>query len=119
MRLHLSRQPVRTAALSASLLLLAAGCSSGPDPLEATPVVTTEVSVVDNAYEPIAIEVPIGEPVTWTWEGSARHDVVGEGFGSELQTDGSFTRSFDQVGLVEYRCTIHGGMRGVIRVVEG
>lgn len=102
-----------------ALVLLLAGCGSGPDPLKAEPVATTEVLIDDNVYLPIAIEVPVGSEVTWTWQGRANHNVVGEGFASELVPDGTFSHTFDEPGVVPYLCTIHSRMRGVVRVLEG
>jgi plastocyanin len=104
--------------LSTALLVLATGCTLGPDPFEAEPVATTQVAVRDNVYEPLAIQVAPGDEVTWTWEGRIEHNVVGPGFETELITEGEFTHAFDEVGVVEYVCTIHPGMRGVVRVVD-
>ena len=102
--------------LATALLLLAAGCGSGADPLAADPVATTSVAVVDNDFEPIAIEVEPGAEVTWTWEGRAPHNVVGDDFESEVMSEGTFSHTFDTPGTVEYVCTLHNGMRGVVHV---
>lgn len=104
------------AAIAAALLLVACDQASGGSSAE--PVAGTEVAVVDNDFEPAALEVPVGETVTWTWKGDARHDVVGDDFESDLQQSGTFTHSFDEAGEYDYRCTIHGGMRGTVVVDE-
>ena len=114
----MTRTPPHTTLLAVGLLVLAVGCS-GADPLAADPVSTTSVAVVDNDFEPIAIEVQPGEEVTWTWEGSAPHNVVGDGFESEVISEGTFTHTFDTPGIEEYVCTLHNGMRGVVHVGEG
>lgn len=103
------------------LVLPLTACSGGGRvaPLDAEPVATTEVAVLDNVFEPVAIEVPVGAEVTWTWEGRQRHDVVGEGLFTELQVEGTYRATFDQPGIVTYTCTIHRGMDGVVHVVEG
>lgn len=98
------------------VLVIAAGCGSGPDPLEAAPVETAEVAVADNVFEPIAVSVPVGTEVVWTWEGRANHNVVGEGFESELVPTGTFAHTFDRAGTHEYVCTIHARMRGAVVV---
>ncbi|WP_370324592.1 plastocyanin/azurin family copper-binding protein [Euzebya sp.] len=111
-----SRVLVPRLALLGLLVIGAAACSSGPDPLEADPVATSSVDVDDNVFEPIAVEVAPGTEVTWTWVGSNDHNVVGDGFESELVTEGTFSHTFEDAGTVEYRCTIHPAMRGVVRV---
>lgn len=100
----------------AAMLVLVAGCSSGPDPLEAEPVAATSVGVADNVFEPVAIQVPVASEVVWTWEGRNDHNVVGQDFESELVRTGTFRHTFDAPGVYEYVCTIHPAMRGVVRV---
>lgn len=78
----------------------------------------TEVAVRDNLFAPAAIEVPAGTTVTWTWEGRHSHNVVGNGFESPVQTSGTFARTFDAAGVHDYECTLHGGMRGSVVVME-
>ena len=104
---------------------LAAGCGAdgaddGDDRGQSDAPVTgvTEVAVRDNYFEPAAIEVPVGARVTWRWEGDNPHNVVGDGFESEIQTEGTFANVFAEPGRHEYRCTLHGGMRGEVFVTE-
>jgi plastocyanin len=95
--------------------LVAAGCGGGDDEPSA-PAAKGEVSVVDNRFEPDTIEVAIGDTVTWVFKGSVKHNVVGPGFTSETQKDGTFERTFNSAGTVQYVCTIHPGMKGKIEV---
>lgn len=104
-------------ALILATMALAVGCT-GPDPLAAEPVAATRVAVADNVFEPVAIEVEPGSEVVWTWEGQANHNVVAESFESELQMEGTFSHTFDQVGEFTYICTIHPSMRGAVLVGE-
>lgn len=102
-----------------SVAALAAACSgSGEGPTAEEAVAVTDVSVVDNDFEPAAVEVAVGDTVTWTWDGGNPHDVAGEGFASELQRDGTFTHTFEDAGEFPYVCTVHRGMRGLV-VVTG
>ena len=78
----------------------------------------TEVTVRDNEFEPNAIEVPLGTTVTWRWEGDHAHNVVGDGFESPVQEDGTFAQTFDEAGTHAYRCTLHPGMRGEVVVTD-
>lgn len=77
------------------------------------------VAVVDNDFEPSTTVVAQGTTVTWTFEGSAAHDVSGDGFASEVLTEGEFTHTFEDTGSYPYECTLHGGMTGVVHVVDG
>lgn len=79
----------------------------------------SEVAVRDDYFEPAAIEVPAGTTVTWRWEGKHDHNVVADDFESETQTEGSFAQTFAEPGRHEYRCTLHGGMRGEVVVTGG
>lgn len=64
------------------------------------------------------ITVEAGTTVTWVWEDSMKHNVHGDGFESPLQSEGTFTRTFDEVGTYAYRCDPHSFMTGTITVVE-
>jgi len=78
-----------------------------------------EVAVRDNYFALAAIEIPVGTTVTWTWEGDHDHNVVADAFESETQTEGRFAQTFAEPGRHEYRCTLHGGMRGEVVVTGG
>lgn len=80
----------------------------------------TSVSLQDNSFEPRAIEVSPGTEVTWAWDDAGRlHDVSGEGFTSEAQTEGSFRHRFEAPGTYDYECTLHPGMTGRVIVKTG
>lgn len=103
--------------LVTTVLLLAVACDGGQDPASAEPVEGTTIAVQDNRFDPPNLHVRTGDTVTWTWEGSASHDVSGDGFASEVQTAGTFAHTFVAAGTYEYVCTLHSGMRGQV-VVE-
>lgn len=122
----LRRAVLGVGGLSLAGLLAACGGNGGQDrgdddPSDADAPVTgvTDVAVRDNYFEPAAIEIPVGTTVTWTWEGDHDHNVVADGFESETQTEGSFAQTFAEPGRHEYRCTLHGGMRGEVVVTGG
>lgn len=106
------------ALLAAGVLLAACDGGGGTDFADEPAVSGDEVSVVDNAFEPANLEVAAGDEVTWVWEGSAAHDVVGDDFDSGVQRDGTFTHTFDEPGTYDYECQLHNGMDGRITVVE-
>ncbi len=81
---------------------------------------SSSISVVDNSFDPAATTVAAGTTVTWTWNGSAQHNVTfddGSGLKSATQNSGTYSRTFASAGTYSYHCTIHGaGMSGTITV---
>lgn len=105
--------------LGAILLAIAmAACGESSNEGAAEAVEGTQVSVVDNDFEPSNLQVKAGDTVTWTWEASNDHNVVGDTFESDVQQSGTFTHTFDDAGEYEYVCTLHAGMNGAIVVAE-
>jgi plastocyanin len=102
---------------------LLTGCAGGPPagadvPPDVGPSTDDPVvAVVDNDFGPVEVVVATGAEVTWHWEGRAAHDVVGDGFESDIQATGTFTHAFDGPGAYAYVCTLHPGMEGVVYVV--
>jgi plastocyanin len=101
-----------------ALVLVATACGSQGSAEPPPSVGGPAVAVRDYEFEPASLRVDAGATVTWVWEGSAPHDVVGQGFESSDQSSGTFRRTFEQPGTYAYQCTIHPGMEGTI-VVEG
>lgn len=120
-------------AISATLLLFAAGCGSGdsssssssPADSTSTPatpsggVSASAVQLKGFAFAPTATTVKVGQKVTWTNEDSATHNVVAD--------DGSFksddlgqgdTYSFTpkKAGTFSYVCTYHSQMKATLTV---
>lgn len=113
-------------AISALLGLVAAACSgsatepTATDDTSGAGAVATDptVSVSDNEFTPTELTVEAGTTVAWNWDGNAQHNVVGEGFESEIQADGTFQHRFDAPGTYTYVCTLHPGMDATVTVVE-
>ena len=78
------------------------------------------VSVVDNRFEPVTVEVPVGALVRWTNNGREDHDVVSldfKTFESPLLKPGqTFEFTATQAGQIPYVCTLHDGMTGTLTV---
>lgn len=75
------------------------------------PVATTSVNIVDFAFTPPDIRLTAGDTVTWTWQGSAPHNVTfddGAIGNSATQSSGTFDRGFGNTGTFTYFCTVHG-----------
>jgi plastocyanin len=103
--------------MSVAAAILAGCAADGSDPSSTAPASGTEVRVEDNRFEPANLEIEVGETVTWTWQGRAPHDVVGDDFDSGIERDGTFSHTFDEPGTYGYACTLHPGMDGQITVV--
>jgi plastocyanin len=83
--------------------------------ISAVPAGSTEsVSVRDNRFSPSTVSISRGETVKWVWRGRSRHNVVGRGLNSGLKGSGTYSRRISSSR--SYRCTIHPGMTGRIRV---
>ncbi len=113
-----SRRPPRLLLLAATVLAgvlpLAACGGGGSSPSSAQP---GAVQVNDNYFTPGTIEIHTGDTVTWTWTGAADHNVTGPGFNSVTQGKGTtYQHTFTTAGTINYVCTIHSGMKGVIKV---
>lgn len=87
------------------------GGGGGADPCPGT---GTAVSVVDNAFSPSCTKVTVGSTVTWTWNGSAVHNVTFSNSASPNQSSGTYQRAFPAAGTFAYQCTLHAGMNGSI-----
>ncbi|MCU0492886.1 MAG: cupredoxin family copper-binding protein [Chloroflexaceae bacterium] len=92
-----------------------------PTTIPVTPTPTgVPVAIQNFAYAPASLTVPLNQPVTWTNNDSAPHDVAASGgsWASPTLSQGQqFTRNFDQPGTYDYICSIHPFMRGSVTVV--
>jgi len=86
---------------------------------EGTGVGVTDVTIGDFAFSPAAIEVKVGDTVTWTNNDSLPHTVTGDGGvdSGELATGQTYTKTFDTAGEYAYACTIHPAMTGTVVVL--
>jgi plastocyanin len=116
--------------LAAAALVVAASCGgsgSGYGTItgtnggsqSGTPVQTNAVSVNNDFFSPPAVQVAVGQTVTWTWvSGATAHNVTfSDGTASGDKTSGgSYSRTFNTAGTFSYHCTIHPGMTGSVTV---
>ncbi len=79
------------------------------------------VDIVNFAFNPVTIEVKVGDTVTWTNSDAASHTVTqkpsGSGFQSGTMKQGdTFSYTFDTAGTFDYYCEFHAGMTGQVVV---
>ena len=92
-------------------------------PIAGSPVAGDEVAVdiVDYAYDPDPITIPVGGTVTWTNQDGVPHTATGRDR-EALQSGGiaggdAYSETFDEAGTYEYFCEFHANMEGTV-VVE-
>lgn len=110
------RALARTFCVFAAAALLLSAC--GGDDGEADAKTNASVAVKDDFFEPEKTTIAVGDSVTWTWEGTNPHNVSSDGFNSKIQTEGTYSFSFDEAGTIDYICTVHPSMKASIVVTE-
>jgi plastocyanin len=91
----------------------------------------TRVSIADYAWSNPAVQIDLGEKVTWDWLGpDLAHSVTGVSandlqWDSDPSTDApshrpgdSFTVQFAQPGVYQFQCKLHAFVRGEVIVSE-
>lgn len=84
-----------------------------------TPTRRYEVTISDFSFQPAALKVPIGSVVTWTNKDEEPHTAVStdNAFKSRaLDTDESFSFTFEKAGSYKYFCSVHPRMVGTVVV---
>jgi len=79
------------------------------------------VTIDNYSFSPGALTIPAGTTVTWTNRDSEVHTVVADdnapSFKSAgLDTDDSFSFTFNKTGTYAYHCSLHPHMTGTITV---
>ena len=89
-----------------------------------TEAATTEevaVNIVDFAFTPQVLEIPVGTTVTWTNSDTSQHTATANNgaFDSGILAQGdTFSFTFTEPGTFDYICSLHPNMTGQI-VVTG
>lgn len=97
------------------------GSSTAPPPA-GPPAGTATVTTPGESFSPASVTIPAGGTVTWSFTGSARHNVTFGGSappgGNIPDTDvgGTAQRQFPTAGTYPYACTRHSGMTGQVVV---
>jgi len=91
----------------------AAACTDSSD------AATVDVSIIDFAFSPEAVEAAVGDVIGWTNNDSSTHSAVVDdgGCGTENLANGqSGGLVFSEPGTYPYVCGIHAQMRGTIEI---
>lgn len=78
-----------------------------------------EISIQDFSFRPALLRVPIGSVVTWTNRDEEPHTVLStdNAFKSRaLDTNESFSFTFEKAGTYKYFCSVHPRMVGTVLV---
>jgi plastocyanin len=82
---------------------------------------TTQVSIVDRAFNPAAVNVSVGDEVVWTHAGDLPHTVTFADDGPDsgnMASGDTFPFTFEEAGEFSYVCAIHSDMQGTVNVSE-
>jgi plastocyanin len=139
------RTPVPVVVLAASLMLVLAACSGGATTTPTTAAATqsaagtqtasasesaaasgaTTVSLINFAFNPTTLTVPVGSTVTFTNNDSTKHTATegkdgkkadGARFDLQLDPGASDSFTFDTAGTYNVTCLIHSSMNMTITV---
>lgn len=104
-----------------AIAITSCGKSSGYNSGNTTapPAVANSVSIVNMAFSPASLTVPLGTTVTWTNNDGMTHTVTSDvtGFDSgNISMGGTYSKVFSVAGTYSYHCTIHPAMKGTIVV---
>ena len=124
--LRLVRRLMISALLAATVLGVAAcqdetGGDLQTDATTPPSVAEGEVLVKSVAFTPRELRATVGKPVTWRFDdGGLEHTVTEDNneFDSGRMSSGTYARTFDKAGTVNYHCTVHARMRGTV-IVSG
>jgi len=95
-----------------------------PTPGEPEPPATPpqiEVIIQGFAFNPDTLNIPVGATVVWYNDDSVDHTVTARdnSFDSgRISPNETFEYTFQQTGTLEYYCTIHPGMTGIVSIEE-
>jgi len=78
---------------------------------------TYTVSIINFSFNPSTLNINKGDTVVWTNNDGAPHQVIGDGISGQVMGKGeSFSKTFNESGTVNYHCSIHPSMKGIITI---
>jgi plastocyanin len=130
------RRPLALTVALVALVAVIAGCGSSkkssstpaaPAAPSSTPSTTAapsggtivDVKMQNIQFSPKTVTAKVGEIVRWTNDDSVAHNVVASTFkSSDFEQGGTYTQRMTKVGTITYKCTLHPGMDGTIKVTK-
>jgi plastocyanin len=106
-----------TTRIAAALLILM-GSLVGPTQTK-TEEPAVEISIDNFTFAPAEITIPAGTVVKWVNRDDIPHTIVEKSLSfrsKALDTDDTFTHQFNDVGEINYFCSLHPRMTGKIIV---
>ena len=110
-----------TACVIVALCAGGVACGGGAKtPSCATPVATSDVSVVDYAFDPVCVGAEVGATLTVSNAGGAPHSFTVKGTSVDVQLDPGRSQSIDLAGIAAGTyvviCTYHPQMVGALKL---
>jgi plastocyanin len=110
--------------IAAAVLLAAASVACGGDtPTGGTGSHSPQITVGDNYFSPMTVNIAPGDTVIWIWGGAVGHNVIFTGAPATPPADcgtissGVCIRAFGTTkGAYNYVCSLHAGMTGTINI---
>ena len=109
----------RIAAIALTSTLLIGGSANLTAQAEEAKLPTAEVKIDNFSFGPVLLTVALGTTVTWTNRDDIPHTIIADDktFKSKaLDTDETFSYTFDKPGTYAYFCSIHPHMTGKVVV---
>ncbi len=106
--------------MATALLILIGSFAGAIQTMAAEP--TVEISIDNFRFTPAEITIPAGAVVKWVNHDDTPHTVTEKSLAFRsraLDTDDTFTRQFNDVGEIDYFCSLHPRMTGKIIVKTG
>ena len=80
------------------------------------------IKMHNNAFDPKAVTVKVGQKITWTNDDSTDHNVTANS-GADFKSDdfgkgGTFSFTPTKAGTITYECTLHPNMKGATITVQ-
>src|SRR6266581_5454931 len=114
------RRMAAAATATAFVFAFGGACGGGKSSSTSTPTSTAApgasatVLAKNLKFSPKTVSVKVGGKVTWQFEDTQAHNVLGDGLKSPTMTSGSWLFTFTKAGSYHYLCTIHPFMKGTV-----
>lgn len=106
-------------AIALSIVMLASSTGAAPRAHAQAP---SAVTIIDFAFQPATLSVPVGTRLTWTNTGQAPHTSTSQAGGwdsGRLMPGQTFSVTLASAGTFVYQCTIHPAMQASVTVQAG